>query len=145
MATSDHFTIQVGEIGAWVDLPIGSYIEGFRQARKKEIRMIPLAHGGINVADRKWAPTVLEVIVELFEDTMRVAEDNLQTIITNIEANEGKRIQIYDEETSAAAYVWDYDELNEIEVAHVAYAKGHRINARFFLDLLVKPYLAGTA
>lgn len=144
MATSHHFTVQVGSAPTWVDLPIGTFIEGFRQAKKKEIRQIPIARGGINVADRKWAPAVLEVIVEIFEDDMTTAENTLQTTIANVETYEGSEIVIYDEEVGVVAYQWTYDELNEIEVIQAAYAKGHMITARLYLDLLTEPYLAGT-
>ena len=144
MAQSPFFRVRVGTIGTWTDLPIGAYIEGFRHQRKKNIRQFPLGHGGVNVADRKYMPTVLEVVVEIFEPAgMNNAALALKTVLSDLEDDEGNNIQLYDEENGTAAWSWQYDEVNDYETTLVTYTKGKKLTTRFYLDLLDVPYFSG--
>lgn len=145
MAQSPFFRVRVGTVaGGWTDLPIGAYIEGFRHQKKKNIRQFPLGHGGVNVADRKYMPAVLEVIVEILETAgSDNAANAFETVLSNLESNEGNEIQVYDEENSVAAYEWTYDEVNDYETTVVTYTKGKKLICRFYLDLLTVPYFTG--
>ncbi len=144
MATSPFFTVRVGAGSPYTDLPIGTYIEGFRHQRKKDIRQIVLGHGGVNVADRKYMPAVLEVVVEIVETAgMNNAAVEFKAVLSDLENNEGEEIQVYDEEHGVVAWQWTYDEVNDYEVDIVTYTKGKKLACRFYLDLLWKPYFSG--
>jgi len=144
MATSPFFTVRVGSGSPWTELPIGTYVEGFRHQKKKNIRQFPLGHGGVNVADRKYMPGVLEVVVEIFETAgMNTAATEFKTVLSNLEDNEGNLLQVWDEEIGAVAWQWTYDEVNDYEVDMVTYTKGKKLTCRFYLDLLAAPYFSG--
>ena len=144
MAISPFFRIRVWTGSAWTDLPIGAYIEGFRHMKKKNIRQFALGHGGVNVADRKYMPVVLEVVVEILEPAgSNNAADAFEAVLSDLEDNEGNEIQLYDEENGIVAYEWTYDEVNDFEVTLVTYTKGKKLTCRFYLDLLTVPYFTG--
>lgn len=144
MATGPFHTIRIGTTGAWHDLPVGSFIENWRQTRKKNIHMIPKAHGGINTADRKFQPQVLVVGVELYDTSTSGLHGQIEDLLTLVAGHEGDQLQVYDEQEEEVADEWDYDELNDSEVVWTSYSKRKVATVYLYLDCLMKPWLIGT-
>jgi hypothetical protein len=144
MSTSKFHTIRVGETGSWYELPVGAFIENWRQQKKKNIKMSPLSHGGINTADRKYKPQVLIVACELFENTTAALKTAVVALVAAVEGKEGLTLEVYDEEAAASADEWVFDELNDIEIVWTSYSKRKVAVVRLELDCLSAPYLVGT-
>lgn len=125
MASSPFYTIYVGSGGShWHQMPIGAYVPAFKPKRRTNLVDVPLMPGAINIADRKYRPLTVPLVIEFHEDTSRALSLAIAAVIDILEDHEGEYIRAEDEETGGAEiFMVMYDELNEPDIAYRTYTK----------------------
>lgn len=144
MATrGSRYKLIIGMPTAWEDLPTGSYIEGFSHKKKVKVAKSPLAHGGVNIGDSKFAPNQLRVVTDLWHINAVSLRGDIDTLANQFNDNAGDFIKVMDAEGIFTAWEFRYDEMSDFEVTFVSFTGLLVCRCVATLELLTWPWAAG--
>lgn len=142
MASSPFYTIYIGSTGThWHQMPAGAYIPGLKPKRRVNLVEVPLMHGAINIADRKFKAMTVPLVIEFYEDTAYDLAAAIETVMDPLETHEGEYVRVDDEESSLEMFRVQYEEVNEPDVTFTRYAKMKVATVTFPLLCTTKPYV----